>query len=290
MKPELAGLGIALRRMLLWGLGALYLDVAWVIWKMGAGHDSYAYWWAWHHHPMYGIAPGHFAAFLYSPLFAQVIWPLAHLPWPAFFWIWTVGEFTVFVWLLWPLHWRNRIPLLCLCVPEVIGGNVWPLLAVVLVFGFRRPSLWAAALLVKVTSAMGLVWFAWRREWRPLSRALVASAGLIAVSAAISPHLWTAWIHLLIHGGSASTPEFKEAVSIPLAARLPVAVALAAYGARKSRVGFLAAAVAIGSPVFDFSILFSNFFVFAALPRLRECRATPKPAMSPVPALVESVG
>jgi hypothetical protein len=78
-------------------------------------------------------------------------------------------------------------------------------------------------------------------------------------------------------------------VTIPLAARLPVAAALAAYGAHKSRFGFLAAAVAIGSPVFDFSIMFSNFFVLAALPRLRECRTKPEPAVSHNAALAHPV-
>jgi hypothetical protein len=275
MREELAGLGIALRRVSLWGVGIFYLFVGLVVWRLGAGHDSFAYWWAWHHHPMYGIAPRHFGAFLYSPVFAQAIWPLTRLPWPVFFWIWTVGSFAIYGWLLWPLRWWIRIPLLCLCVPQVIQGNVWPIFALVLVFGFRRPALWSIPLLVKVTSAMGLVWFAVRREWRALAQALVAAAALVGVSALISPHLWTAWIHLLIYGGSASTPEFTGgAPNIPLAVRLPIAIALTVYGARKERVAFLAFAVCLASPVFDTGLTLSNFFVLAAIPRMRAMRPT----------------
>src|SRR5438477_801965 len=287
MRAELADLGIAFRRMALWGAGAFYLYVGWWVWRLGAGQDSYAYWLAWHRHSMYSIAPSHFGAFLYSPVFAQIIWPLTRFPWPVFFWVWTVAGFAVFAWLLWPLHWRHRIPALCFCVPQVIDGNVWPLFAVVILFGFRRPALWAIPLLVKITSAMCLVWFDARREWHLLARAVAAAALLTGVSAAISPHLWAEWIHLLIHGGSVATPAFTGGLNIPLRLRLPVAVGLAVYGARKDRVGFLAAAVAIGSPVFNAGLTLSTFSVFAALPRLHGRRpktvaaTQPRPLMSP---------
>lgn len=276
-----------MRRTALWGVGAFYLYVGWWVWKLGAGQDSYAYWLAWHHHQMYGIGPSHFGAFLYSPVFAQVIWPLTRFPWPVFFWVWTVSSFAVFAWLLWPLQLRHRIPLLCFCVPQVIDGNVWPLFAIVILFGFRRPALWSVPLLVKVTSAMGLVWFAARREWHSLARALSAAAVLTGVSALISPHLWVEWVHLLIHGGSVAAPAFTGGLNVPLAARLPTALALAVYGARNDRVGFLAAAVAIGSPIFNAGLTLSTFSVFAALPRLQG-RPSPKVALTPVAAALES--
>src|SRR5450759_2725088 len=49
------------------------------------GADSHAYWMAvrfpqtWYANP-----PGYRDAFLYSPAFAQALWPLGQLPWPAF--------------------------------------------------------------------------------------------------------------------------------------------------------------------------------------------------------------
>ena len=108
------------------------------------------------------------------------------------------------------------------------------------------------------------------------------------VSAAISPHLWAEWIHLLIHGGSVATPAFTGGLNIPLRLRLPVAVGLAVYGARKDRVGFLAAAVAIGSPVFNAGLTLSTFSVFAALPRLHGRRPKTVAATQPRPLLRSS--
>ena len=259
----------ALRDVFLWTLGAFYLLLAWGgSTRFGLGHDAHAYWLAWRQHPMYGIAPNHVDAFLYSPVFAQAIWPLTLLPWASFFALWTGASVAAFAWLLWPLHWRYRIPLLCLCAPVIASGNIWPLLAIVIALGLGRPSLWSIALLTKATAAMGLVWFTVRREWQPLRRALAAIAILVLLSAVVSPGLWVAWLHLLSHGGSTATPSYGG-FDIPFAGRLPVALGLAAYGAAKGRVGFLIAAVAIGSPTFDFSLAFSNFSVFAALPRLR---------------------
>lgn len=255
--------------LLLAWVGAFgFLFLTWLTWSRALGYDSHAYWSVWRHHLVYGRAPNHKDAFLYSPLFAQLIWPLTLLPWPVFLAGWTAAGFAIYAWLLWPLDWRWRLPLLCMCVPQAVIGNVWPLFALALVFGFRRPSLWAVPLLVKVTSAMGLVWFAARGEWRAAARALLLASALVAVSAAADPGLWSAWVHLLLHGGSASGSPSSSSASIPLWPRLPVALTLAVYGARKSRVGFLCAAVAIGSPVFALSLFMSSLFMFTALPRL----------------------
>jgi hypothetical protein len=114
---------------------------------------------------------------------------------------------------------------------------------------------------------MGFVWFAMRREWRPLARALLVSSVLVGVSVAVSPSLWNGWLHLLVHGGTTAA-RASGAPNIPLLPRLPFALGLAVYGARRDRPEFLVAAVAVGSPVFTVSWLLSNLFVASALPRL----------------------
>ena len=119
---------------------------------------------------MYGLPPNTADAYLYSPAFAQVLWPLAQLPWPLFLAAWTVAGFALYAWLLRPLGRALAAPLLLFCLPQAMVGNIWPLLAVVLVFGFRRPGLWAFPLLTKVTAGVGVVWFAARGEWRNLAR------------------------------------------------------------------------------------------------------------------------
>ena len=159
--------------LVLWFLGGLYASVAIVGWRTALGYDAHAYWLAWHHSSMYGLPPNTADAYLYSPAFAQVLWPLAQLPWPLFLAAWTIAGFALYAWLLRPLGRALAAPLLLFCLPQAMVGNIWPLLAVVLVFGFRRPGLWALPLLTKVTAGVGVVWFAARGEWRNLGRVLV---------------------------------------------------------------------------------------------------------------------
>ena len=49
----------------------------------GIGWDAHAYYVAWSG-GLYEELPGTVDAYNYSPLFAQVIWPLTLLPWPVF--------------------------------------------------------------------------------------------------------------------------------------------------------------------------------------------------------------
>lgn len=235
------------------------------------GFDSHAYWLAWRHSEMYGPGPNQQDAYLYSPAFAQLIWPLAQLPWPVFFTIWTTAGLAAYAWLVWPLARRWRTPLLVICVPQAIVGNVWPAFALVLVFGLRRSGLWAFPLLTKVTAATGLVWFGARREWRHLATATVAACLVTVVSVAISPGLWLSWLSLLEGGGAAGRPA--GAVETPLTVRLPVALVLAIVAARSGRVWLLALSMALASPTFALSWLLSNLMVLTALPRSRAGQA-----------------
>jgi hypothetical protein len=252
--------------LLLWVAGAIYLAIGLFGWRRLLGFDAHAYWLAWHHHSMYGVRPNQQDAYLYSPAFAQLIWPLAQLPWSVFVAGWTAGGLALYFWLLKPLGWQRAAPLALFCVPQAMVGNIWPLLAVVLAFGFRHPGLWAFALLTKVTAGVGVVWFAVRGEWRKLARVLVPTGLIVAVSAAISPGLWVDWLHLLAGGGAGGTPA--GAYDIPLVYRLPVALALAIYAAKRGRPAFLAASMGLACPVFALSFLLSNLVLFAALPRL----------------------
>jgi hypothetical protein len=250
----------------LWVAGLLLLALTISASPRVVGFDSHAYWFAWHRHSLYGASPDTANAFLYSPAFAQLTWPLAQLPWPAFLALWTVVGFLVYAWLLWPVALAYRLPLLLICVPQAVVGNIWPFLALVAVFGFRRPGLWAFPLLTKLTAATGFVWFLARREWRALCFATLASLGIAAVSIAISPGLWWAWLHLLVSGGSGGAPA--GAPNIPLLVRLPVAVAIAVVAARRSQPRLFVVTIGLASPVFAASWLLSNLAVLAALPRL----------------------
>lgn len=230
------------------------------------GFDSHAFWSAWHRHSLYGGSPGTQDAYLYSPAFAQLVWPLAQLPWPVFLAVWTTVGFVAYAWLLWPIAPAQRVPMLLICVPQAVVGNIWPFFALVAVFGFRRPGLWAFPLLTKVTAATGFVWFFVRREWCALRTAVALSLLVTATSVAIGPGLWRSWLHLLATGGNGGTAA--GAPNVPLLWRLPVALLIAVFAARRNRPRLFVVTIGLASPVFAASWLLSNLAVLAALPRM----------------------
>ena len=232
---------------------------------LGLGFDSRSYWMAWRG-PMYFAGPGDDAGYLYSPAFAQLIWPIAHLPWEAFRLIFPIISGAALAWLLKPLPLRLALPLWIAGLPELVAGNVYVLLATCAAVGLRRPSLWAFPLLTKITPGVGLLWFAARGEWRKVSSALGATVGVIAASYAISPEHWTAWLSFLSAHSAQGTGPLGSHFVPGVAVRLPVAIGLVIWGARGSRIWTLPTAMCLAAPVFWLGTL----TLFAALPRLSQ--------------------
>lgn len=169
-------------------------------------------------------------AYPYSPAFAQLVYPLDLLPWPAFVGAWTAILIAAVYLLTGP-----ELFLLGLVVGamEIAGGNVSLLLAVAMVAGFRWPWTWALVLLTKITPGVGLLWFALRREWRQLAIALGATAAIVLVSFVFMPDAWRSWISLLASNtGKGGT---WAAVPIPLLVRGPLGVLLIAWGAPRNQ-------------------------------------------------------
>jgi hypothetical protein len=239
--------------------GPLITGLVYNVAQGGLGGDCHAYWLTGHRAQLYAAGPARVDAYLYSPAFAQLIRPLTWLPWPAFAGLWIVVEAATFAWLLRPLGWGWGVPAFLLCLPEIFLGNLHALFAVVLVAGFRRPGAWALVLLTKITPAVGLVWFAWRRQWRHLGIVMAWTLGIAAVSFAISPAAWTEWFRFIAaHGGSGS-----RAWSVThFVAGLQLLIAACVMNKRL----LLAPAMALASPVLTF---FSPLTVLAAIPRMR---------------------
>ena len=169
-------------------------------------------------------------AYPYSPAFAQLVYPLNLLPWPAFVAAWTAILILAVYLLTGP-----ELFLLGLVVGamEIAGGNVSLLLALAIVAGFRWPWTWAFVLLTKITPGIALLWFALRREWRQLAVALGATATVAAVSLVMLPDQWRAWGELLASNtGKGGT---WAAVPIPLLVRGPIGVALIIWGAPRNQ-------------------------------------------------------
>jgi len=198
----------------------------------GRGTDAYAYWY-WNPADPYregfgGVGGG--VAFRYAPPIGLLLLPAHALTFPAFLWVWTALALGALAWICrsWTLAAVALYPVLL----EISVGNVHLLMAAAIVLGFRVPEAWSFVLLTKITPGLGLAWFAVRREWRNLARALGFTAALAVISFLIEPKWWSDWLAMLQTdvGTSAGT-----SVPIPLVVRFPVAFVLVAWGGRTDR-------------------------------------------------------
>ncbi len=115
----------------------------------GVGMDAHAYWLAGHVSHPYQAGPGEMDAYLYSPLFLQIVRPLTWLPWHVFLALWLSLEASAYWWLLRKAPWRWRVPGLLMAVPELVLGNIYAFIGVSIVMGLRYPAAWAFPLLTK---------------------------------------------------------------------------------------------------------------------------------------------
>jgi hypothetical protein len=224
-----------------------------------AGFDSHAYWLT-RRGVDYSLDPSKRDAYLYSPAFAHAIRPLAELPWPIFGLLWSGAALATYLWITHGATPLARAGLLALCLGDLVYGNVWWLFAIVVVYGFRRPALWAIPLLLKITPAVGLIWFAVRREWRNLFVAVAAASVVVAFSVCLDAHAWAEWISFL-HG-----KHHPQAVDrpVPQAIRLLIGLSLAAHAARTDRKQLLPIALWLATPVFSIN----GIAIFATIPLL----------------------
>lgn len=231
---------------------ALYASLG----KMGA--DSHAYWLTGHVSSMYAMSvEGGRDAYLYSPAFAQAIWPLTHLPWPVFCGVWMVAEVAAFAWLFRPLGWRWVGPLVLVCASEWTIGNVVPFMAVAAVMGLRSPGWWSAVALMKPSMGLGPVWFAARGEWRKVGLACAVTLAIVGVSFVIAPGAWQDWLGFLQERGGS-----KGGTLLP---RMAAAVGLTVVAARLDRPWLLAPAMWLATPVPAGA---ASLTILAAIPRL----------------------
>ncbi|MDA8439620.1 MAG: glycosyltransferase family 87 protein [Propionibacterium sp.] len=244
--------------------GSLFWTYLMATGRWAYGIDSHAYWQAWRG-PLYTTAPGTANAYLYSPLFAQVIWPFAQLPWPLFGILMSALNGLLLAWLLKPLGWRWAVPLWLGGLPEIVAGNISILLALAAVVGFRRPSAWAFAALTKIAPTLGPVWFLARREWRPLAITVLATAGVALPSILASPHLWVEWFDFLRSHLGESTRPTGLSVFGPMIVRAPIGIALVVWGALKNRRWYLPVAMFLCYPV----LWLGPLTLLAAIPRIR---------------------
>lgn len=225
------------------------------------GWDSRAYWFAWSHR-LYDQDPAQtLGRYLYSPAFADVMRPFSALPWHVFAVGWLLAMLGIYLWLLAPVRWLYRLPLLIfLGLDDVLLGNIHALLALMLVFAFRYPAAWALALLTKPPMAIGCLWFVVRGEWRHLRTVALSTLAVVLVTLPFAPHLWLTWLRLLTSGDVHPVGGFAV-----YAVRLVIAMAVIIVAARKNCAWLVPVGLVIGMPMFDPAA----FGLLAAIPRLR---------------------
>jgi hypothetical protein len=249
--------------------------------EWGVGWDAHAYYVAWHG-TLYDRLPGEPDAYNYSPLFAQVVRPLTHLPWPVFCALFVAAAGLTIAWLAKPLSRPMAVGLWLFCTPEILSGNVYWLLALCTVLGFSRGAPWVVAAFTKVVPCLGPIWFLVRGEWRLLRGFVVATALLFLASFVLDPSLWRQWVDFLV-----DSRDVEPVITYipPLVYRLPVGLVLLVFAARTDRRWLVPVCMLVVSPV----IGEGTFALLAAIPRLLELRHTDSPSGSTAPEAARSL-
>src|SRR5574337_840683 len=158
---------------------AFTLEFAWIALTGQWFGDAHIYWFDTPTTMYLDYHVGYGTGYAYAPAFAQLLYPFhVALAWPAFSAVWSAMLAAVLWWLLrgTPRGWWLCLALLAL--PDILIGNVHLLVAAAIVLGFTLPATWTFVLLTKVSSGVGLLWFAVRREWHSLTVALAATVAV----------------------------------------------------------------------------------------------------------------
>ena len=231
--------------------GLVFIGFVW--WLVSFGDyqlDARAYWAAGLDEPYLDALVGGSDAYLYSPAFAQLIYPLGQLPFEVFRGIWAALNLGALVWLAGP-----RLGALALIIPgspvidEVATGNIHLLIAAAIFASLWRPAAWAFPLLTKITPGVGTAYLLGARRWRALGEAVAVTAALSLVSFAIVPDLWFEWVRVLTSSTAVSVPDEIAVIPGPLAVRVAVAGLLALAGGVLGWLWLVPIAATIALPV-----------------------------------------
>lgn len=222
----------------------------------GPMFDARGFWIAWEG-GLYDIPWRTNEAYVYSPAFAQILWPFTLLPWPVFAAGWSLAAIGCLFWMRVP--WMIAFPGV---IDDILRGNIHVFLAAAIVLALRHPAAWAFGSLTKVTPVIGLLWYAVRGEWRRLGIAFATIGAIVLISFAASSSLWLEWFGLLAE--NAGETARISVIPLPLLVRLPIAGALVVFGARTDRAWLLPVGIMLGLP----NVWTSSTALLAAVPAL----------------------
>ena len=226
------------------------------------GMDARAYFLAGEQDDPYHLAPADPFAVLYSPVFVQVMRLLSFVPWPVFLLLWLGGNVVAYWWLSSPLSWRWRVPVLALCVPSVLIGNVYGAMCVCFVVAVLGRPASASGLAVlaftKITPAgVAGLWFLFRRDWQRTGVALGTIVLLTTASVLLDAQLWAEWIDFL-------AAHSQRDGWLPV--RLVAALGLVVWVARRGPLWVLGVAFYLAAPMA--SLVAQELVPLMTIPRL----------------------
>jgi hypothetical protein len=165
--------------------------------------------------------------------------------WPTFLLAWSVIEGSAVALMAGPL--TLAVLFLPFVATELRLGNIHALMGVLILVGFRWPGVWSFMLLTKVTPGIGLLWFAFRREWRAVGIALGVTAALVLPTLILTPDLWRRWLDAIV--ASSASPPVADTIPIPFIPRLAAAVLVLWWGARRGSRWVVPIATTLALPV-----------------------------------------
>ena len=177
--------------------------------------------------------------FLYTPPIAQLMTVIQTIvPFDLFYTTLRASELTALALMAGPAI--GPALLIPAVVIEINAANVNLLIVGAVLLGFRYRWAWAFVILTKLTPGIGLLWFVVRREWHHLAIALGVTAAFAALSFAIAPWMWGAYLQGLFAAPDES--PFK------IWLRLPIAAAVVIWGARGNHRWAVIIAVFLAMP------------------------------------------
>lgn len=230
------------------GLSVVGLAVLALILIAGSGSDALSYW-DFRLDGIYAAATQSLTAdvaFRYAPPVAFLFAPFHVLPWEAFRILWVIVQLAA-LWMI-ARSWTLAAVAVYPVALELSVGNVHLLLALAIYLGLRYPVAWSWLLLTKVTPGVGLLWFAARRQWRPMALALGSTLLIGLATWLVRPDLWADWLVMLSTNAQLPLEPDARYLPVPLAVRLPLAAGLVVWAARRDDPRWLGLAATLGLP------------------------------------------
>ena len=231
---------------------------------------------AWRNGPLYPVAwlqPA--SAYGYSPIFPQLLFPLTHVGWPHLSELWDAVQIVALVWMLGPalavvalyFPWP-ALPGFGTAVQATINnGNPQLVFAAFIVIALTRfPVAWTFVLLTKSSSGIGILYYAFMRQWRTLATVVGVTIAISAFSFVLNP-AWTfewirVWLDAATRTGSGPAVSREIFVAVPMPVRSIIGVGVVALAARTNKLWLVPLGCFLALP----DIHLGGFAVLTAVP------------------------